>query len=226
MRTLVELVDTSDPGWAVVEQMLVRAKNHVEVLPVTPDDGARTLVALQVTTRSPMGAIAYQSGGLLVDHGWVRLLGGGHPRLPRDLARWNEQDGDGSRQRAPGALLVADDAVGGFFALNGGAFEGPPGSVFYLPPDMLEWEDLGRGYTDFIDYLFLGDLAKFYGAQRWSGWRDDVAQLDGDRAFSFFPFLWAECPGGLEARSRKDVSIEELWTLHAIEFPRQLTTNR
>jgi hypothetical protein len=226
MRTLAELVDTNEPGWPVVAQMLANAKNRVDVLPVLPDDGARALVSLQVTTRSPMGAIAHQTGGLLIDHGWIRLLGGGHARLPRDLARWNLIGGDSSRQRAPGALLVADDAVGGFFALNGGAFNGNPGSVFYLPPDTLRWEDLERGYSDFINFLFLGDLAKFYSAQRWRGWEHDVENLVGDRAFSFYPFLWAECPGGLEARSRKDVPVEELWSLHAIELPKQLFGKR
>jgi hypothetical protein len=222
MRTLTELVDTNEPGWPVVEQMIANAKNRVEVLPAVPDDGARTLVSLQVTTRSPMGAIAYQTGGLLIDHGWIRLLGSGHPRLPRDLWRWNCEDGDSSRQRLPGALLIADDAVGGFFALNGDAFQCKHGSVFYLAPDTLRWEDLDRGYTDFINFLFVGDLEKFYGPQRWRGWEADVEALAGDRAFNFYPFLWTECPGGLEARSRRDVPIESLWGLNAIEFPKQL----
>lgn len=31
-----------------------------------------------------------------------------------------------------------------------------------------------------------------------------------------------QCDGGIEARSRKDVPIEELWGLHAIDLPRQL----
>jgi len=35
------------------------------------------LVAVQVTTRSPMGAIIYETGGILVDHGWIRILGSG-----------------------------------------------------------------------------------------------------------------------------------------------------
>ena len=34
------------------------------------------LSRLQVTARSMMGALALSSGGMLVDHGWVRLLGG------------------------------------------------------------------------------------------------------------------------------------------------------
>jgi hypothetical protein len=37
-----------------------------------------------------MGAIVYHTGGLLIDHGWLRILGGGgHPRTQRSLMSWN-----------------------------------------------------------------------------------------------------------------------------------------
>ncbi|AKU98317.1 ABC-type sugar transport system, periplasmic component [Labilithrix luteola] len=215
MRTLAELVDTREPGWPLVEQMIEAATNRVEVLPAEPEDGARALVGIQVTTRSPMGAMAYRTGGLLVDHGWMRILGAGSARLPRDLARWNFPSGLPHAPRLPGAFLVADDVLGGFFAMNGGAFEGPMGNVFYFAPDTLVWEDLGRGYTDFLEFVFLGDLAKFYEGSRWAGWEEEVHRLSGDHAFSFHPFLFAASEGGIEGRSRRAVAIEELWNLHA-----------
>ena len=37
--------------------------------------------------------------------------------------------------RVPSYLLVADDVSGGFFAINGGAFRGKAGNVFYYAPD-------------------------------------------------------------------------------------------
>ncbi len=211
-RTLAELVDEEEPCWPIVESMIARATNRVELL--AADRGAfPTLLGIQVTTRSPMGAIAYQSGGLLVDRGWIRILGAGHARLPRDLARWNFPSGDPSVARLPGSFLVADDAIGGFFALNGGAFQGPPGHVFYLAPDTLAWEDMGRGYTDFLNFVLVGDLARFYEGQRWRGWEHEVEALAGDRAFHFYPFLSASCEGGIDARSRRAVPVEELWGL-------------
>lgn len=74
----------------MVQQWLAEATNAVEVLP-PPDDATRdlALLATQVTTRSPMGAVIYESGGILVDYGWLRILGSGHPRLPRSLPEWN-----------------------------------------------------------------------------------------------------------------------------------------
>ena len=95
-------------------------------------------------------------------------------------------------------------------------------SVFYLAPDTLEWEDTGRGYTDFLHFAFTGDLATYYGDHRWRGWERDVAQLDGDSAFHLVPMLWAKCDGGIEARDRRAVPVEELWSLHAEDLPKQL----
>jgi len=222
MRALEDLIDTSDPGWPVVAEILSQATNKVDVLPVRREDAERTLVATQVTTRSPMGAIAYQTGGILIDHGWLRILGSGHPRLPRDLAHWNFPDGEASRARLDGAFLVADDAVGGFFALNGGGLPGPARHVFYLPPDSLRWEDTGRGYTDFLLFACIGNLNDYYGDVRWSGWERDVTALAGDRAFHFAPMLCMKSEGGVATRHRKDVPVEELWNLHAVELPNQL----
>ncbi len=214
MRPVEELVDEKEPGWPVVAAMVDRATNRVEVLPAERSNGERTLLAIQITTRSPMGAIAYQTGGILVDHGWVRLLGSGHPRLPRDLARWNFPSGDPSLARLRGGFLVADDAIGGFFALNGGAFEGPLRNVFYLAPDTLKWEDTRHDYTDLLDFFFRGDLQKFYSGQRWPRWEEDVEKLSGDRGFSFYPFLFARAEGGIETRHRRDVPLDELWRLY------------
>lgn len=221
MRILEELIDRAEPAILLVREWIAEATNAVEVLPCDPALGEKNLLALQVTTRSPLGAIAHETGGLLVDQGWLRILGAGCSRLPRGLADWNGLVGDPAILRLDGAMLVGDDAVGGFFALNGGGLEGPRGNVFYLAPDTLAWEDLDRGYSDWVCWAFSGDLGRFYENARWPGWAEDVAALDGDRAFSIYPFLWAKGPP-VQERSRRPVPIEELWHLHAFELPRQL----
>lgn len=213
-RPLSELVDTSDPAWPMLLDLVSSATNNVEILSVDRIRGEDTLRRIQVTTRSPMGAIAYECGGLLIDHGWIRVLGGGHPRLPRDLATWNHG------ANVTGAFLVADDVLGGFFAFNGSVLPGPTGNVHYFAPDTLDWEDLDCGYTDFFNFLLLGDLAKFYENHRWPSWQEDVSQLAGDLAFSIQPFLWAEGPQVSE-RSRRPVPISELWVLQQ-DIRRQL----
>ncbi|MBL7756822.1 MAG: DUF2625 family protein, partial [Chitinophagaceae bacterium] len=84
-RSLEELINKSDPGWVLVKQWIDSAKNKVEILPADIKKAEDALVKLQVTTRSPMGAIVYMTGGLLVDRGWIRILGSGSAKLGRSL---------------------------------------------------------------------------------------------------------------------------------------------
>lgn len=210
MRTLSELLEVADPAWPVVREWIDAASNPVSVLPPS-SSRADVLHELQVTVRSPMGAIAYESGGLLVDSGWVRVLGSGHSRLPRSLTSWNRecQGSDGS---PPPFLLVADDLVGGFFAINGGGLDGPPGAAFYLAPDTLDWEQVAPSFSSLLDFFFAGDLEGFYRESRWTTWRADAEAAPGESAFSIYPFLWAEGPP-IEQRSRSLVPVSELWAL-------------
>ncbi|MDD9944202.1 MAG: DUF2625 family protein [Myxococcales bacterium] len=220
MRPLEDLINTEEPGIALVREWLTEASNPVEVLDCEAGAGDETLLALQVTTRSPMGALAHDTGGLLVDHGWVRVLGAGCPRLPRSIAAWNGL-GDDAEPRLSGAIAIGDDVVGGFYALNGGNLPGEPGNVSYFAPDSLEWEDLEMSYSQWLHWLFTGDLARFYENTRWPNWESEVAKLGGSQGFTIYPFLWAEGPPVGE-RTRGAAPIEELWHLHVIEFPRQL----
>lgn len=85
-RTLEELIDANEPGWPVAQEWAKNATNPVELLSADRARGEETLPALQVTSRSPMGAISLACGGILVDRGWLRILGSGHERITGDLA--------------------------------------------------------------------------------------------------------------------------------------------
>jgi hypothetical protein len=121
VKSLQELINRDDPAWPLVQQWIAEATNPVEVLP-PPDDTTRgkALLNSQITTRSPMGAVIYESGGIFIDHGWLRILGSGHPRLPRSLPDWNFGRSFSASGEQPSFFLIADDAVGGFFAIDGG----------------------------------------------------------------------------------------------------------
>jgi uncharacterized protein DUF2625 len=213
MRKRNQLIEDKDPAWPIIQAWLLDAANLVEVLPALELNRGAALVATQVTTHSTLGAIVYETGGLLVDSGWVRILGSGHPRLPRSLPEWNAGRTVVASDKAPPFLLIGDDVVGGFFAINGGALGLTPGNVFYFAPDSLEWEDLGRGYSEFIQWCFSGDLGSFYEGIRWPGWEKEAATLAGDRAYSVYPPLWAQGPPVSE-RSRRDVPLAELYDMY------------
>jgi hypothetical protein len=212
MRSLDELLERKEPAWPLVQEWIGSATNPVEVLPASDPERAEALVQLQVMTRSPMGAVVYESGGMMVDHGWLRILGSGHPRLPRSLPEWNRGRAWPDPQQSPPFLLVGDDIIGGFFALNGGGLPGPPGNTFHFAPDTLGWEDLGFGYTTFLQWALSGDLAGYYADRRWPGWEDEVAHLHGGQVLSIYPFLWAAGPLTGE-RWRGSVPVDEVYEL-------------
>jgi hypothetical protein len=212
MRPLTELVNTEDPGINHIREWVRSADNECVLLAPSPE---RELVLLQtqVTTRSTMGAIAYETGGILVDGGWLRFPGSGHERLARTLPAWNEG-------RTKGFYLVADDAVGGFFAINGGAFGEDLKNMYYWAPDSLDWEPMNIGFSDFFVWSLSDRLAQFYENLRWPSWKADVAQLSGDRCFSFIPELWTK-EGSITKSHRASVPVREAFDLKAY-FAREL----
>lgn len=160
MRPLSELLNVDEPAWPLVQQWISEAKNDIGVLP-PPADSGHELELAQVTVRSPMGAIVYHTGGLFIDHGWLRILGGGHPRLPRTLMGWNSGRTVQNSGEQSGFLLIADDVLGGFFAINGGALGPDVRNIYYFAPDALRWESLERGYTGFLTFCFRGTWTSF-----------------------------------------------------------------
>jgi hypothetical protein len=218
MKSIDELINRDDPGWPFVQRWVAEAKNPVEILP-PPDDATRerALRHTQVTTRSPMGAMVYESGGILVDHGWLRILGSGHLRLPRTLPDWNYKRSFIESGPPPPFYLIADDVIGGFFAVDGGGLGKLPGKVCYFAPDTLEWEGTELSYSDFLVWSFSGDLAGYYSAMRWPGWEDEAHLIRGDQALSVVPFLSCSGPPIAE-RSRRPVPVAEIYALHIGEL--------
>jgi hypothetical protein len=212
-RALHELINMADPAWPLVERWIAEARTSVEVVPAERARGEQALLALQITTRSPMGAIALETAGIFIDYGWLRILGAGGPRIRDGLLSWNGLGDEPVPEPLAGAFLVAHDAVGGFFALNGGALGGRHGDVSYFGPDRLTWEDLEVSYSDFLYWALTGELTRFYDGVRWPGWEREVARLDGDQGISIYPML-CFAGGPVGDRSREAVPMRELWTLH------------
>lgn len=210
-RGLSELINKTESAWPQVQELIKQAKNQVEILPPSSTRD-QALVETQVTTRSPMGTIIYETGGLLVDHAWIRILGGGNARLPQSLPQFNQSVHNSLERGAPPILFVAYDAVGGFFAVDGGAL-GKRGNVFYMAPDTLEWFDMQGGYSDFLMFCLNGDVGKFYENLRWPGWQPEVAKLKGDQGIFIYPFPSASGPP-IGKRHRGVVPITELFSLH------------
>lgn len=208
-RTVAELVDEDEPGWPLVQEWIDEAVVPVEVLPQS-ETWATEIEALQVTTRSPMGAIAHASGGLLVDGGWLKVLGASDPKLPwsisgltRELGFWPDPEGP------PPLLVVAVDVLGGVFAIDGGQL-GAPGHVHYFAPDDPDWLDCDARYSAWLSASLGGGLDQFYADLRWDGCKEELAALQPDQGIHIYPPPWSEESKPLEKTSRRAISLLEL----------------
>lgn len=214
MRTLQELVNTEDSGWTYVKQWIDVSKNKVEILPCDLPNAKDALYKTQVSTKSLMGAVIYHTGGLLIDHGWIRILGSGCKLLKRSLPDWNKGKTFSEFGEIAGYLLIADDAIGGFYAVNGGYLGNDAGNIYYYSPDSLEWEAMEIDYSQFLLFCFETDMNEFYGNLRWKGWKDDVKELKPDYSYSFYPFLWTKEGRDINKVSRKVLPVEEVYNFN------------
>ena len=221
MRPVNELINTTNPGWPMVKDWIESARNKVEILTADSANAKDALFKTQVTTRSPMGSVVYMTGGILVDDGWIRILGSGNPKLNRTLPDWNKEKSIEKFGEASPFLLVADDAIGGFYLLNGGGLGKDLGKIYYFSPDNLTYEPLDLTYSDFLQFCCNNDLNKFYKGKRWTKWRDEVSKLEGDKVFSFYPTFWSKEGKNINKTTRKVISIEEQYNLN-IETHKQL----
>jgi hypothetical protein len=213
--TSTETTDAS--AWPQIAALILAAKFPVEVLPPSAESQA-DLTALHVGATTTLGAMVAHTGGLLLDHGWVRLLGSYSDKLHRSLVSWNAAQGIGQNGKPPTLLIVGDDVLGGIFALNGGAFEGDLGMVYYFGPDTLRWESLNCGFTALLHFLIGPGLETFYGGHRWTGWEAETEALSGDGAYFVHPPLWAVGPA-IGERHRGAVPMAEMLATHAKVLP-------
>jgi len=221
MLSVDELINKTDPAWPLVQKWIDSAKNKVEILPADPARASEALYNTQVSTYSTLGAVIYNTGGIMVDNGWIRILGSASGRLNRSVPEWNKGKTIVEFGDKPGYLLVADDAVGGFFAINYGAFGTDLKNVYYLAPNSLNWEPLNAGYGEFILFCFDSDLSVFYKGLRWSSWDQFIGNLDGSKSYSFRPYLWSEQGTDIDKCTRKLVTTEELFKFN-IEKQKEL----
>ncbi len=181
------------------------------MLLIGPDGvGAQTLRGLAVTTRSSLGALAYHTGGVLIDGGWLRLLGGGNPSL--NLLTVNGLDDP--ERNAPDHLVVAVDVLGGRFAINGGGLPGELGEVLYFAPDELDWMSTGLGHAQFVRWTLAGEVDAFYSDWRWDGWEADVNALANDQGLLWFPPMFTVEGRDHANAGRRVVPMHELFGVY------------
>jgi hypothetical protein len=213
-KTAEDLVEKNEPAWDLVKTWIKEASNKVEVLPKDISKAESELVKSQVSTKSPLGAVIYETGGILVDGGWIRILGSGSSKLKRGLMDWNKGKSYLKEVDQPSFLLIADDPIGGFYAINYGALgKAGYGKVFFFAPNTLQWESLDIGYSEFLMFCFSGDLKQFYKDLRWTDWKKDIATITPDQGFQCTPDIWSKAATDVNKLKRSAIPIQQLWNI-------------
>ncbi|MGW4244792.1 DUF2625 family protein [Nocardia sp. NPDC004722] len=225
VRPLQALIDTDDPAWPELDQKFTTTDVPIAVLPVEQARAHDALFRLQVSARSVLGALVLHTGGLLIDHGWLRILGGGHGGLP-DVATMSAAPHPTTDTDPPGALIIAIDVLGGMFAINGGALPGKPGGICHFGSETLTWQPIGGTHSSFIDWVLSGGMNGFYADLRWDSWAAEIQDLPPDHGLSIYPPLWsAQGRTDIAATSRRPCPLLELTDLH-LETAAQLNDSR
>ncbi|GAA4607742.1 hypothetical protein BJY16_006485 [Actinoplanes octamycinicus] len=186
-------------AWEELLEAAAAAPYPVRVLPAAPGRADSVLTDLGVSTRSWLGAVVANAGGLLVDHGWVRVLGSGHDPLPDVVAETNTN----------GMLTVGHDVAGGLYTWAPSSPGAKP-TVHYFAPDDLAWLDLEVGYAEWLNAILRGSLTSFYDTLRWPGWETDTAALTLDQGFSLWPPPFTAEGKDHNTVSRKPIPVAEL----------------
>jgi hypothetical protein len=202
--SLSELLDLDDPAWPEIEAAVAAAPYPAVVLAADPQRADEELLRVQVTTRSWLGAVVHRSGGLVIDHGWLRVLGSGSNE--HHLASLGEIN-----EAIAGGLLVAQDVLGGQFAWMSDAGGKP--TIWYLAPDTLSWEDCEMGYGAWLAAMLGGGTTAFYRNVRWPEWVREVEACRLDQAIDVLPPLWTREGKDISAASRRPVPMSEAMSL-------------
>jgi hypothetical protein len=224
VRDIAELVDVENPSWPwLTDDFASSFTNHAMLAP-DPERCRATLLQVQVTARSPLGAIILNTGGILVHDGWLRVYGGsggGATGLP-SMAEVNGFPATAEEGwQPPAGLIIAHDVLGGVYALNGMAPEkhgrpGAPGGVVHFSPVTMTWEDTEMGHSQWLTWLVDGGAANHYHELLWPTWRDEVAGLGLRDGITVYPFLWSqEAQEDMAATSRKAVPMDQILAMHA-----------
>lgn len=210
------MVDPLFDAWPELSELVAISPLNVTVCP--PKADSSTAATLGLGTGSYLGALARNTSGVIVDDGWLRLLGGSS--TAEDLPGLDQASAG-----TTGLLVVAYDVLGGVFALDGGALGTGNGSVHHFPVDTLSWEDLELGHAAFVTWMLDGATVSFYESLRWPGWQDDVATLRPREGLSLYPYPFTAAGKDLGNASKRAVPMAELLSMHN-DIATQLGTDR
>lgn len=193
--------------WKSIYKRLDECDKEVIYLLNKSDNANKVLDILQVKSQSFLGSIIINTSGVIIDN-WIRLLGC-DCEGNRGIVSYNLINEERVPTRIEKMLIVADDIIGGIFALNKGKFPSGLEKVWYFNPYTLNWESLEMDYSTFLHWISDEKMDEFYSKIRWSNWKEDAKIVRFNEAIFINKFLWTK-EIQFEKLYNKILPVEEL----------------
>ena len=204
--------------WNEVIEMFNNSNKKIFIYKGVESVGRLEVEKIRISQESVLGTIVLHTAGVCVDN-WIRIIGQTCD-VHNGILQYNFEKNISKTDMMSGMLIVAQDIVGGVFAINTSKFSDNMKKVWYFAPDTLEWECLDMNYAQFLAWAIQGNTDEFYSSMRWKSWEKDCENVDFDKGWLIYPFLWSqECD--IETASKKIVPFTELKELnidYAVRF--------
>lgn len=194
--------------WTKIKNMLNKSEYKLDIFDGNVEKGQADCEKLNIPKDLVLECVIKNCNGICIDN-WIRILGQ-ESEERHGVAYYNGLSEDDCLS---GMFVVANDVVGGIYAINIARFENDRDIVWYFAPDTLEWESLEINYTEFLAFAAHGDLEGFYKSMRWNNWKAECEGIGFDEGYSIYPFLWAnECK--IDTADKRKVPFEEIMNLN------------
>lgn len=194
--------------WSEIKEILCKSKSEIIIFEGSIENGKNECEKLNIPNDSVLASVVVNCNGIYINH-WIRILGQGNEKQ-NGIMYYNTLINDSCLD---GMFIVANDVVGGIYAINLSRYDIEKNMIWYFAPDTLEWENLGMRYSDFIVWIVQNHVNQFYESMRWNNWRSDCRNLEFNKGYLIYPFLWAkECD--IDNADKKIVLFDELMSLN------------
>lgn len=150
-----------DNTWNKIKEILYKSKHEVIIFEGTIENGQRECGKLSIPNDSILASVVINCSGIYIDN-WIRILGQGNEKR-NGVSHYNTSVDDSCLY---GMFIVANDVVGGIYAINISRYEYEKNMIWYFAPDTLEWENLSMKYLNFITWAAQGNVSDFYASMR------------------------------------------------------------
>jgi len=204
-----------DSVWGTIKEIICKSKSEIIIFEGSIENGKNECEKLNIPCNSVLASVVINCNGIYIDN-WIRILGQGNEKQ-NGIMYYNTIIDDSCLD---GMFIVANDVLGGIYAINLSRYVIEKNMIWYFAPDTLEWESIGMKYFDFIAWTAQNNVNEFYESMRWNNWRKDCKDVEFNKGYLIYPFLWAkECD--INNASKKIVLFDELMNLN-FDFSKKL----